>query len=218
MNSIVIVAGGKGKRMGSNVPKQFLVLKNEPVIMHTIRKFYNWDNRCEIVLVLPFSQKTYWENLVKEYNFNIPVLVTSGGNTRFHSVKNGLSKTSGDVIGVHDGVRPLVSEETIKNCFDVAKKEGNATPCLPINDSLRIVENNANRTVDRSKFYKIQTPQVFQRSVLLKAFEQEFAEEFTDDASVVEKTGEVIQLIKGNEENIKITRPFDLKIAEVFLK
>ncbi|MBI34703.1 MAG: 2-C-methyl-D-erythritol 4-phosphate cytidylyltransferase [Flavobacteriales bacterium] len=218
MNSIVIVAGGKGKRMGSNVPKQFLVLKNEPVIMHTIRKFYNWDNRCEIVLVLPFSQKTYWENLVKEYNFNIPVLVTSGGNTRFHSVKNGLSKTSGDVIGIHDGVRPLVSEETIKNCFDVAKKEGNATPCLPINDSLRIVENNANRTVDRSKFYKIQTPQVFQRSVLLKAFEQEFAEEFTDDASVVEKTGEVIQLIKGNEENIKITRPFDLKIAEVFLK
>ena len=112
----------------------------------------------------------------------------------------------------------MVSEETIKNCFDVAKKEGNATPCLPINDSLRIVENNANRTVDRSKFYKIQTPQVFQRSVLLKAFEQEFAEEFTDDASVVEKTGEVIQLIKGNEENIKITRPFDLKIAEVFLK
>ena len=218
MNSIVIVAGGKGKRMGSNVPKQFLVLKNEPVIMHTIRKFYNWDNRCEIVLVLPFSQKTYWENLVKEYNFNIPVLVTSGGNTRFHSVKNELSKTSGDVIGIHDGVRPLVSEETIKNCFDVAKKEGNATPCLPINDSLRIVENNANRTVDRSKFYKIQTPQVFQRSVLLKAFEQEFAEEFTDDASVVEKTGEVIQLIKGNEENIKITRPFDLKIAEVFLK
>ncbi len=218
MNSIVIVAGGKGKRMGSNVPKQFLVLKNEPVIMHTIRKFYNWDNRCEIVLVLPFSQKTYWENLVKEYNFNIPVLVTSGGNTRFHSVKNGLSKTSGDVIGIHDGVRPLVSEETIINCFDVAKKEGNATPCLPINDSLRIVENNANRTVDRSKFYKIQTPQVFQRSVLLKAFEQEFAEEFTDDASVVEKTGEVIQLIKGNEENIKITRPFDLKIAEVFLK
>lgn len=218
MNSVIIVAGGKGLRMGTKTPKQFLVLRSEPVLMHTIRAFYNWDNSCEIILVLPASQQSYWQILLNEYDFDIPVKITSGGETRFHSVKNGLRHASGELIGIHDGVRPLVSEETIKNCFDVAKKEGNAIPCLPINDSLRVVENSLNKRADRSKYFRVQTPQVFKRDLIMKGFEQEFTDEFTDDASVVEKLGERIQLVEGNEENIKITRAFDLKIAEIFLE
>ena len=218
MNSVIIVAGGKGLRMGSEIPKQFLVLKSEPVIMHTIRVFYNWDNNCEIILVLPSSQQSYWQLLIDQYEFDIPVEITTGGKTRFESVNNGLQKSSGDIIGIHDGVRPLVSEKTIEKCYKIASSHGNAIPCTPITDSIRIVENGKNHMTDRSKYFKIQTPQVFKRSIILKGFEQEFTKEFTDDASVVEKTGETIQLVEGNEENIKITRPFDLKIAEVFLK
>ena len=218
MNSIIIVAGGKGLRMGSDIPKQFLVLKSEPVIMHTIRAFYNWDNDCEIILVLPSSQQSYWQLLVNQYEFDIPIKITTGGKTRFESVKNGLQKSSGDIIGIHDGVRPLVSEKTIKKCYEVSMSHGNAIPCVPIADSLRVLKNGGNQMIDRSKYFKVQTPQVFKRAIILKGFEQDFSEEFTDDASVVEKTGETIQLVEGNEENIKITRPFDLKIAEVFLE
>lgn len=218
MNSVVIVAGGKGLRMGSDIPKQFMVLKSEPVLMHTIRAFYNWDNNCEIVLVLPASQQSYWQLLISEYEFDIPVKITTGGETRFHSVKNGLNQTSGNLIAIHDGVRPLVSEQTINKCFSVAESHGNAIPCIPVNDSLRVVENDKNQMTDRSKYFRIQTPQVFQRPIILGGFEQGFSEEFTDDASVIEKAGEIIQLVRGNEENIKITRPTDLKIAEVFLK
>lgn len=217
MNSVVIVAGGKGLRMGSEIPKQFMLLKTEPVLMHTIRAFYNWDNNCEIILVLPASQQSYWQMLLTEYEFDIPVKITTGGATRFHSVKNGLLETSGNIIGIHDGVRPLVSEQTIKKCFEVAEKHGNAIPCIPVNDSLRVVEKGTNKLTDRSKYFRIQTPQVFQRPVILKGFNQEYSDEFTDDASVIEKAGETIQLVEGNEENIKITRPTDLKIAEVFV-
>ena len=218
MNSIIIVAGGQGLRMGGDIPKQFLVLKSEPILMHTIRAFYNWDNNFEIILVLPSSQKSYWKNLVKQYDFDIPVKITTGGKTRFESVKNGLLKSSGDIIGIHDGVRPLVSKKTIKKCYDISKSNGNAVPCVPIVDSLRVVKNGKNQMINRSKYFKVQTPQVFKRSIILKGFEQDFSEEFTDDASVVEKTGETIQLVEGNVENIKITKPFDLKIAEVFLE
>lgn len=217
MNSVVIVAGGKGLRMGNNIPKQFLILKNEPVLMHTIRAFYNWDNQCEIILVLPASQQSYWQLLVSEYEFEIPVKITTGGETRFHSVKNGLNETTGDIIAIHDGVRPLVSTKTIANCFEVANKEGNAIPCIPVNDSLRVVEKGKNKLTDRSKYFRVQTPQVFQRTVILEGFNQDYSEEFTDDASVIEKAGKTIQLVDGNEENLKITRPTDLKVASVFM-
>ena len=217
MNSVVIVAGGKGLRMGSEIPKQFMVLKSEPVLMHTIRAFFNWDNNCEIVLVLPASQQSYWQVLINEYEFDIPVKITTGGETRFHSVKNGLEQTSGELVAIHDGVRPLVSEQTIKKCFEVAESHGNAIPCIPVNDSLRVVEGGKNQMTDRSKYFRIQTPQVFQKPIIAKGFEQDYSDEFTDDASVIEKAGEVIQLVEGNEENIKITRPTDLKIAEVFV-
>lgn len=217
MNSVVIVAGGKGLRMGSEIPKQFMVLNSEPVLMHTIRAFYNWDNNCEIVLVLPASQQSYWQLLVDQYEFDITIKITTGGETRFHSVKNGLEETTGSLIGIHDGVRPLVSEQTIKKCFEVAESHGNAIPCIPVNDSLRVVEKGKNKMVDRSKYFRIQTPQVFQRPIIMKGFEQDYSDEFTDDASVIEKAGETIQLVEGNEENIKITRPTDLKIAKVFV-
>lgn len=217
MNSIVIVAGGKGLRMGNDIPKQFLLLKGKPILMHTVEAFYNWDNACEIVLVLPESQHDYWSELVEKYAFTINLTVTSGGETRFHSVKNGLAKTTGDLIAVHDGVRPLVSEKTINNCFAAAAKSGNGIPCIPVNDSLRMIKNNGNKMVDRAQFFRIQTPQVFQRNVILSGFEQAYDDAFTDDASVIEQNGEVIQLVDGNEENIKITRPSDLKIAQVFI-
>ncbi len=218
MNSVIIVAGGKGVRMGNDIPKQFLILKSEPVIMHTIRAFYNWDNNCEIILVLPYNQQSYWQLLVSQYEFDISVKITTGGETRFESVKKGLLKSSGEIIGIHDGVRPLVSQKTIKNCYDVSNNYGNAIPCIPINDSIRVVENGKNKTTDRSKYFRIQTPQVFKRAVIMKGFEQNFSKEFTDDASVIEKTGETIQLVEGNEENLKITTPFDLKIAESIIE
>ena len=217
MNSVIIVAGGRGLRMGKDIPKQFLILKSEPILMHTIRAFYNWDNDCEIILVLPADQQPYWETLVAEYEFDIPIKIAIGGETRFHSVKNGLAEATGETIGIHDGVRPLVSEKTIKNCFTVAQKQGNAIPCIPVNDSLRIVEKNSNQLIDRSKYFLVQTPQVFRRPIIMKGFEQEYCSDFTDDASVIEKTGEIIQLVEGDEKNIKITRPLDLKIAEVLI-
>ena len=213
MNSVVIVAGGKGLRMGYDIPKQFILLKDKPILMHTIEKFHNWDPNCEIVLVLPKSQHDYWNSICLKQQFNIPLKITNGGETRFHSVKNGLNKVTGTTIGIHDGVRPFVSSETISLCFNTARKKGNAIPCIPVNDSLRVEENNTNKMVDRSLFFRIQTPQVFQSDIIKKAFNQPFSENFTDDASVVESDGKSINLVMGNEENIKITRPVDLKIA-----
>lgn len=216
-NSIVIVAGGKGLRMGKDIPKQFLVLKNLPILMHTIQNFFEWDPTAEIILVLPIDQHEYWKNLCEQYNFSIPITITSGGETRFHSVKNGLNECSGDIIAIHDGVRPLVSHQTISTCFSTAEEKGNAIPSIPVNDSLRIEKEGGNEMVDRSIFHRIQTPQVFQSSMIKLAFEQEFSEEFTDDASVIEIAGHAVHLVQGNEENIKITRQVDLIIAACFL-
>ena len=209
MNSVVIVAGGKGLRMGYDIPKQFILLKDKPILMYTIEKFHNWDPNCEIVLVLPKSQHDYWNSVCLKQQFNIPLKITNGGETRFHSVKNGLTKVTGTTIGIHDGVRPFVTSETISLCFNTARKKGNAIPCIPVNDSLRVEENNTNKMVDRSLFFRIQTPQVFQSDIIKKAFNQPFSENFTDDASVIESDGKSINLVMGNEENIKITRPVD---------
>ena len=217
MNSIVIVAGGKGLRMGQDTPKQFLLLKTKPILIHTIEKFHTWDPKCEIILVLPESQHNYWSSLCEKQKFTIPLKITTGGKTRFHSVKNGLNLATGNIIGIHDGVRPLVNHETISLCFNTAKQKGNAIPCIPVNDSLRVKEQNTNKMVDRSLFFRIQTPQVFQADVIKQAFNQPFSEYFTDDASVIESNGQIVNLVKGNEENIKITRPVDLKIAMVFI-
>jgi len=211
----VIVAGGSGKRMGNDIPKQFIEVAGKPILMHTINQFYNNDNEVQIICVLPTNQHKLWYELVDRYNFTIKHQVTKGGAERFYSVINGLKMiTQNSLIAIHDGVRPLVSSDTITKCFDLAAEKGTAIPVLQATESIRKVDNNKNQAVNRSKFFMVQTPQVFQSEILLEAYKQEYDSNFTDDASVVEKSGFDIHLVEGNVENIKITRPIDLKIAE----
>ncbi len=217
---VIIVAGGRGKRMQSEIPKQFLPLYGFPILMHTIKKFFRYDNSIYIIVVLPKIQIKTWNKFCNDYKFDYKHEIVRGGITRFHSVKNGLAKISGNdlLIAIHDGVRPLVSLETIRGCFKKAESEGNAIPVIDIPESIRKIENGKNHPVDRSKHKLIQTPQVFHSDMLLKAYEQEYDSKFTDDASVVESLGFSINLVEGNKENIKITTPADLVIAESYLK
>lgn len=215
---VIIVAGGSGKRMGAEIPKQFIQVAQLPILMHTIACFYKFENTINIIVVLPESQHKYWNELVRKYNFSIEHTVATGGSERFHSVLNGLQLISKNaLVAIHDGVRPLVNNATIKNCFKIADQCGAVIPVVPATESIRKVTENASLAVDRSKYFMVQTPQVFQSEILLKAYEQEFDPKFTDDASVVEKAGFEIKLTEGNPENIKITRPMDLKVATVLL-
>ena len=215
---VIITAGGTGKRMNAGIPKQFILLNNLPVLMHTIYTFIKYSNKINIILVLPETAFSNWNKLCKKHNFQIPYQIVSGGETRFHSVKNGLAVINEEcLIAIHDGVRPFVSNEVIKNCFKTAEKQGNAVPVIPINESIRELKNLQNQTANRNNFRIVQTPQIFHSSQIKKAYEQDFSEDFTDDASVVESTGIKINLVEGNQENIKITRPVDIKIAEAFL-
>ena len=215
---VIIVAGGSGSRMKSEIPKQFMLLKNIPVLMHTIKKNFDFNSAISIIVVLPESQIDYWKKLCVDYKFTIHHTCIAGGKTRFHSVKNGLNIIAENgLVAVHDGVRPLVSNQTIQNVFSVAEQKGNAIPCLPLNDSIRIVEGENSSAVLRSKYRLIQTPQCFSSSLIKKAFEQTYNDSFTDCASVVEAMGEKINLVEGNPENIKITTPSDLLIAESLL-
>lgn len=216
---VIIVAGGSGKRMGSDLPKQFIEVAGKPILMHTIEQFYRYASSITIILVLPEDQHNYWNELLIKYNFNISHTVVCGGKERFHSVKNGMTKCSEQgLIAVHDGVRPLVSQSTIRQCFAAASKQKAVVPAIPANESIRKVVDGKNTALDRSQYYMIQTPQVFNSKLLYKAYEQDFSPLFTDDASVVEAMGQTVTLVEGNAENIKITRPMDLKIAEVLLK
>lgn len=214
----IIVAGGKGERMQTSVPKQFLEIKGKPVLMHTLEAFWGYDNNIQLILVLPSIQIDFWKQLCKKHAFHIEHLIVEGGATRFHSVKNGLSIVEAQsLVAVHDGVRPLVSNDTIARCFDSAEKYQAVIPVVDLIDSIREISENENRAVDRNKYKLVQTPQVFPGSVLKKAYEQEFSSFFTDDASVVEVTGVEVHLVEGNRENIKITTEIDLKIAEALL-
>ena len=215
----IIVAGGSGSRMNADIPKQFILLKGLPILMHTINRFYNFDNGIHIILVLPQSHIAKWEELCKEHNFILKHQIVSGGETRFHSVKYGLDAISETnvVVGIHDGVRPFVSNETLSRCFEGAEKSGNAVPAIPVLDSMRMVENSENTYLDRNQVKIIQTPQCFRIYLLKKAFLQNYSPSFTDDATVVEAIGEKIYLVEGNASNIKITTPYDLKIAEAIL-
>ncbi len=211
----VIVAGGSGKRMGTGTPKQFLELAGLPVLMHTIRRFREFDSSVEIITVLPEDQIIFWTSLQEKYSFDVPQILVRGGAKRFHSVKNGLESINGPgLVAIHDGVRPLVTVETIKRCFSEAGKYGNAIPVMPATDSIRMVTRNGNSIVDRESIRYVQTPQVFDVGLIKKAYRQEFDPGFTDDASVLEKTGVPIRLVEGNRENIKITTPMDLVLAE----
>lgn len=216
---VVVVAGGKGLRMGSEIPKQFMVLNHLPILMHTLSNFYQWDNEVNLILVLPENQREYWTKLCTQFNFTIPHKITNGGETRFHSVLNGLQLVPKDsLVAIHDAVRPFVSKETIQKCFDEAKVKGNAIPYTIIPDSLRWVENGESKILNRDKVVKILTPQVFQSNILQLAFQQPYQDFFTDDASVIENIGQKINLVEGNPENIKITTPNDLIVAEAYFK
>ncbi len=212
--AVIVVAGGSGVRMGLSVPKQFLLLNNLPVLMHTLKRFYEFDPEINIIVVLPDNEIDRWEKLISDYNFQIKHTLASGGPSRFHSVKNGLSKISENcLIGIHDGVRPLCSPALIKRCFIEAEKFSNAIPAIKVSDSIREVEQGNNFAIDREKLRIIQTPQCFEFALLKKAYENILAENFTDDAGVFEFSGNKIHLVEGEKSNIKITEPADLLIA-----
>lgn len=214
----IIVAGGKGERMNADIPKQFLEIHGKPILMHTLDVFHRFDTSMQLVLVLPAVQIEFWKELCKKHGFTLPHRIIEGGNARFYSVKNGLEAVNEPaLVAVHDGVRPLVSIETIRRCFEVAEKLNAAIPVVDLVDSIRQITNNTSKSVDRSAYKLVQTPQIFDAALLKKAYEQEFSSLFTDDASVVEALGEKIQLVEGNRENIKITTEFDLKIAETLM-
>ena len=211
----IIVAGGKGLRMGGDVPKQFLPINGKPILMHTIEAFRKGLNGIEIILVLPADQHEYWQKLCKDYNFCSPELIAKGGETRFHSVKNGLALLPDDedaVVGIHDGVRPFVSKEAIQRCYAAAAGGRAVVPVVPVVETIRqILPDGKSITRPRDEYRLVQTPQTFPLVMLKKAYEQSYSETFTDDASVVEAMGEEILMVEGNRENIKITTPSDLK-------
>lgn len=217
---VVVVAGGKGMRMGSEIPKQFLKVAGKPVLMHTLQVFHNYSAQIRIILVLPSGQQDYWSQLCREYRFDVPHRVVTGGETRFHSVRNGLEGVEeGALVAVHDGVRPLVAGSVIRDAFDLAESHAGVIPVIRLTDSLRqVTPGEGSVSVDRSLFRLVQTPQVFQSSFLKEAYRQEYREFFTDDASVMEASGYGITLVPGNPENIKLTTPGDMEIAELLLK
>jgi 2-C-methyl-D-erythritol 4-phosphate cytidylyltransferase len=212
---VVIVAGGSGKRMGAEMPKQFLELVGKPVLMHTIERFKLYNEAIEIITVLPENQLRYWYELQKKYSFTVPQTLVKGGSTRFYSVRNGLKFVNvPGLVAIHDGVRPFVSIDTIKRCFETAEKLGNAIPVISPSDSLRMLTDQGSVPVDRRQMRLIQTPQVFSSSLIKEAYKQSYRPEFTDDATVLEINGGKINLVEGNRENIKITNPEDLLISK----
>lgn len=217
---VIIVAGGKGLRMGGDIPKQFVPINGMPVLMRTIEAFYAYDSQINIILVLPSAHQAYWKELCEEYHFSIPYQLANGGETRFHSVKNGLAliPSTGGVVGVHDGVRPFVAQSVIKECYEQAAQLQAVVPVTEVVETVRYIrEDGGSETVPRDRYKLVQTPQVFTVDLLKKAYAQEYIPLFTDDASVVEHCGATVHLVKGNIENIKLTTPFDLKVAEALL-
>lgn len=214
----IIVAGGSGTRMQSATPKQFLPLAGKPVLFYSLEAFYNFDHAIELIIALPADFFSEWEVLCTKFNFSIPHKLVTGGETRFHSVQNGLQAiTEKGIVGVHDAARPLVSGKTILRSYDTAEKFGAAVPFVPLNDSIRFYNGHESRSLDRTKHVLVQTPQCFRSDVLISAYQTEYQPFFTDDASVVESSGFTVHLTEGNAENIKITTPSDFCIAETLV-
>jgi 2-C-methyl-D-erythritol 4-phosphate cytidylyltransferase len=215
----LIVAGGSGNRMKGRIPKQFIELNDQPILIHTFERFQNYDPEIEFILVLPKRLMEFWKDLCEKYQFKIEHKLALGGKTRFQSVKNGLELVSEEgIVFIHDGVRPLVSVQTIHNCFDAAMIKGNALPVIPVNESVRVIDSEENRPVDRSKYFLVQTPQTFQSTLIKQAYGQTLENDFTDDATVLEQYGQKIKLVEGNRENIKITWPEDVIIAQALMR
>ncbi len=216
---VIIVAGGTGSRMQSAIPKQFLLLNGKPLMMYTIEAFYKSQASPSIIVVLHPDQHQYWKDLCREHDFRIPHHLANGGDTRFQSVKNGLSLIESEsIIAVHDAVRPLVDVNVIDEAYTVAAEKGNAIVAVQSRDSIRQLKNNKSAALLRDEIYLVQTPQTFRSDILKKAYEQEYQSSFTDDASVVELSGVDINIVQGNYTNIKVTFPEDIAIAEMLLK
>lgn len=217
----IIVAGGKGLRMGGEIPKQFLPIGGKPVLMRTIEVFRQAYPDIHIILVLPVSQQDYWQQLCLEYNFAVPVRIADGGETRFHSVSNGLKLIPDDtdgLVGVHDGVRPFVAVETIRRCYDEAMEKEAVVPVISVVETVRqLRKDGTSVTVPRDEYKLVQTPQTFRISLLKEAYRQPYTSFFTDDASVVEAMGKPVYLVEGNRENIKITTPADIRFVNGLL-
>ena len=217
-NYAIIVAGGKGLRMGGDVPKQFLPVGGEPVLMRTLKVFHEADKDMDLILVLPKDQQEYWQRLCDEYEFSVPYRLATGGETRFHSVQNGLALVPDDaegVVGVHDGVRPFVTVEVIRRCYDAAWEHGAVVPVIPVVETVRqLLPEGDSLTVDRNLYRLVQTPQTFRIPLFKEAMRQPYQPGFTDDASVVEHLGHRVALVEGNRENIKLTTPSDIQYAE----
>ena len=226
MEYVIITAGGKGLRMGSDIPKQFLPIGNKPVLMRTMERFREYSADLQIILVLPEAQQDYWQELRNKYDFQVEYQLTNGGPTRFHSVQNGLALIPDDaegVVGVHDGVRPFPAIEVIRNCFETARTAKAVIPVIPVVETVRQLHKGTgtlcnSRTVPRDEYRLVQTPQTFDIQLLKAANRQPYNDGFTDDASIVESYGHAITLVEGNRENIKITTPYDIVVAEALCK
>ena len=215
----LVVAGGKGTRISSKTPKQFLELNGLPVLMHTLLTFYRYSQDITVILVLPEDDLQTWQSLCARYKFTQPLILQKGGETRFQSVKKGLEKIENDgLVAIHDGVRPLVSENIIATSFRLAAVHQSAIAAMPLKESIRMIDHDNTKAVDRSKYRLIQTPQTFSVSLIKKAYEMQEDLSLTDDASVAENSGHVISLFEGSYENVKITTTEDLIIAEALLK
>ncbi|MDB2317346.1 2-C-methyl-D-erythritol 4-phosphate cytidylyltransferase [Flavobacteriales bacterium] len=214
----IIVAGGSGQRMKSSIPKQFMELLGRPVLMHTIEKFYSANASIEQIVVLPSSHHSTWATLCRKHQFQIPHQIASGGKSRFESVKNGLEHcTDASIIAVHDGVRPLISSDLITKIYVLAEQNKAVIPACPVSESIRRVSDDSSKSLDRSQYYLVQTPQCFSSELIQAAYEQEERDAFTDDASVVEALGAKVYLCEGETTNIKLTSPEDLSLAEVLM-
>jgi 2-C-methyl-D-erythritol 4-phosphate cytidylyltransferase len=219
MKTVIIVAGGRGKRMGLDIPKQFLKLNDTPILLLTMLRFYDYDNKIKIILALPEDEIRTWETITSQRNDVPSHLIVEGGKERFFSVKNSLAHVGKDeIVAIHDGVRPFVSIETIRRCFEKARQCGTAIPLIPLTESIRYLENETQSlAVNREKYRTVQTPQVFNSDILIPAYEQPYSSDFTDDASVVEKFGYPVSSVEGNIENIKLTTPMDMNIAKILI-
>lgn len=218
LRTIIITAGGMGKRMGGTLPKQFLELNGKPILFHTLSCFHTFDPTAQILVSLPTDWQQYWVEICEKNKFSVPHTVVSGGKERFHSIQNALAHARGKWIAVHDGVRPFPSQTTLSRCFQTAEEKGNAIPVVAVKESIRKIDQRQSIALLRSEYRLVQTPQVFEANLLQRAYQQAFHDGITDDASLVEELGEQIHLVEGNDENIKITSPSDLIFAEAILQ
>jgi len=217
---IVIVAGGSGSRMGSDMPKQFLKLAGKPVLVHTLRRFLEFDPEISMVVVLSPSHQKYWDEILESNRLPSDIMVAPGGQTRFESVRNGLARMKEvDIIGIHDAVRPLVSVETLERCFHAASLTGSGIPVTDMEDTIRILDSEGHsRHLNRDRLKRVQTPQVFRAKEIRHAYNHPYDPAYTDDASVYESCFDEVTLVSGNPENIKITTPLDLKLAALLIR